>query len=184
MTPETALLEALALADRGVPCFPCAGSKAPAGAGGFKSAVRKLADVTELWRRHPGSLVGVPTGEVSGFDVLDIDPRNGGGEWLAAEASRLPRTRRHRTRSGGWHLLFRHRAGMRNSAGRIAPGVDVRAAGGYIIWWPAAGLSIENPETIAEWPAWLLDKLAPKTHGRRLSWSLARDMRPRRCSAP
>ena len=164
--PLTALREALALADRGIPCFPCANSKAPTGPGGFKSAARTMADVTGLWRQHPGALVGVPTGEASGFDVLDIDPRHGGETWLAAEAHRLPITRRHRTRSGGCHVLFRHREGIRNSAGRIAPGVDVRAAGGYIIWWPAAGLPIENPGALAEWPAWLLAQLGPKTLAR------------------
>lgn len=55
---------------------------------------------------------------------------------------------------------------MRNSAGRIAPGVDIRASGGYVVWWPAAGLPIENPATVAEWPAWLLDILAPRSQAR------------------
>jgi hypothetical protein len=165
---EAALLEAFALAERGIPCFPCAASKAPTIPGGFKSAASKLDGVSQLWRRHPGPLVGVPTGRPSGLDVLDIDPRNAGDQWLTTEQHRLPTTRTHRTRSGGWHFLFRHRLGIRNSAGRIAPGVDIRGAGGYIIWWPAAGLSVENPEALAEWPAWLFDQVAPKTQARPL----------------
>ena len=163
---QTAFLEALALAKRGTACFPCNVDKTPATPGGFKSAVHDVVEVAEIWRLYPGPLVGVPTGEASGFDVLDIDPRHGGDTWLAAEAYRLPITRTHRTRSGGCHVLFRHRAGMRNSAGRIAPGIDIRGTGGYVIWWPVAGLPVENPEAIAEWPEWLLNKLAPQSQAR------------------
>ena len=138
--PGQALAAALALVDQGLPCFPCAPTKCPATPSGFKDAISTREGLTELWRLYPGSLVGVPTGEASGLSVLDVDPRNGGGKWFAANRSSLPVTRVHRTRSGGVHLLFRHRAGLRCSAGKIAPGIDVRATGGYVIWWPAAGL--------------------------------------------
>ena len=37
-----------------------------------------------LWRRTPGPLVGVPTGAASGFDVLDIDIKTGGVDWLGS----------------------------------------------------------------------------------------------------
>jgi hypothetical protein len=67
----------------------------------------------------------------------------------------LPATRVHRTRSGGLHLLFRHHAGLKCSVGRIATGVDVRADGGYVIWWPAAGLPVLCRGPLAPWPAWL-----------------------------
>jgi hypothetical protein len=59
-------------------------------------------------------------------DALDIDPRHGGDVWYAANLSRLPRTRTHQTRSGGLHILFDHADGVRSSAGKIAPGIDVR----------------------------------------------------------
>jgi hypothetical protein len=114
-----------------------------------------------LWRRWSGDLIGVPTGPVNGFDVLDIDPRHGGDAWLSEYRFRLPTTRTHETRSGGLHILFQHAEGVRNSAGKIGAGVDVRGAGGYIIWWPAAGCSVEN-HALAEWPAWLLRVLIPQ----------------------
>jgi hypothetical protein len=31
---------------------------------------------------------------------------------------------------------------MRNSVGKIAKGVDVRAAGGFVIWWPRQGAPV------------------------------------------
>jgi hypothetical protein len=99
-------------------------------------------------------LVGVLTGEVNGFDALDIDLEALG--WRDQNRDRLPPTQVHTTRSGGWHFLFKHHPGMRNSASRIAPGVDVRADGGFIIWWAREGLPF-TPADLAEWPDWLLE---------------------------
>jgi hypothetical protein len=58
-------------------------------------------------------------------------------------------------------MLFRHKEGVRNSAGKIAPGVDVRGDGGYVIWWPAKGLPVTNAGALADWPAWLLAAINP-----------------------
>lgn len=154
-TNETALAKALELAGRGYPCFPCSKTKAPTTPHGFKDACRDRAAICVLWERHPGSLVGVPTGEVSGLSVLDIDARTGGYAWFLTNRTRLPETRVHRTRSGGLHLLFQHASSIKCSAGRIAPGVDVRSSGGYIIWWPAAGFPILSDAPLAPWPDWL-----------------------------
>jgi excisionase family DNA binding protein len=99
-------------------------------------------------------LVGVPTGDVHGFDVLDVDPR--GLEWLAAIEDSLPPTRRHQTKRGV-HLLFRHARDLTGSTDRIADGVDVRANGNYIAWWPRQGLAIVDAP-LAEWPPGLLEK--------------------------
>jgi hypothetical protein len=50
---------------------------------------------------------------------------------------------------------------MRSSAGKIAPGVDVRAEGGYVIWWPAAGFEVLSDDPLVPWPAWLDFLLSP-----------------------
>lgn len=152
--------QALRLARR-LPVFPCAENKRPCCPHGFKDSTRDPAAIRELWRLHPGPLVAWPTGEASGIDVLDVDPRHGGGDWLAESTDALPVTRRHQTRSGGFHILFRHAPGVRNSAGRIAPGVDVRGCGGYVIHWPATGCAVENERDLAEWPKWLLRLALP-----------------------
>jgi hypothetical protein len=151
----TALRAAMQL---GYPAFPCKADKTPACPHGFKDAALPEMGLATLWARYPGELVGVPTGATSGFDALDIDPRNGARAWYDANRGRLPATRIHRTRSGGLHVLFRHLAGLRNSNSKIAPGVDVRADGGYCIWWPGSGHEIRDGE-VQEWPLWLLPSL-------------------------
>ena len=152
---------ALILAAQGIPSFPCDHNKRPTCLKGFQAATGNAAGLRQLWGQYGGALVGVPTGEVSGFDVLDIDPRHGGDKWLADNADKLPVTRIHQTRSHGQHFLFKHRPGLRNSAGKIAPGVDVRADGGYIIWWPASGLPVLKDAPPAPWPEWVLQRLLP-----------------------
>ena len=134
--------------------FPCRADKAPLSRRGFKDAIKGV-----WWPRSP--LVGVPTGKRNDFDVLDVDGR-AGREWLARNA--IPPTRVHYTQRGA-HLLFAHATGLRCSTGRIADGVDVRAEGGYIVWWPREGLPIEDLE-IAVWPDWLLAKAMGPGRGR------------------
>jgi hypothetical protein len=124
-----------------LPCFPCSLDKRPLTAGGFRAAEK--IEPPGFW-----PLVGVPTGAVSGFDVLDIDPD--GLAWLTEHPLQ---TRRHRT-PRGFHLLFRHVDGLRCSAGRIARGVDVRAEGGFVIWWPREGLEVSGE--VGEWPEEIL----------------------------
>jgi bifunctional DNA primase/polymerase-like protein len=117
--------------DSGIPCFPCRSDKTPACRGGFRRATVAPELLTQLWRRYPGELIGVPTGEASGLFVVDVDSakRPEAGEWLQQVSPRLPETRRHQTRSGGLHLIFKHRSGLKTSAGKLAIGVDTRGKG-------------------------------------------------------
>lgn len=158
-----ALGGALALGSEGLPCFPVRADKAPATPHGFRDAMADPAGLRELWRRHPGPLVGVPTGEASGLDALDIDaPRHPeAAKWWTARLDDLPATCTHRTRSGGLHLLFRNRPGLRCWAGRPVAGVDGRADGGYVVWWPAVGEPMVCDAPPATWPRWLLYELTP-----------------------
>jgi hypothetical protein len=129
-------------------------NKAPACPNGLDDASSDRAAILDLWRRHPGPLIGVRTGEE--FSGLDIDRKHPEAvEWWFAHRDRLPQTRTHRTRSGGLHLLFAHRKGLRNSVSLIAKGVDTRGERGYLIWWPAAGLPVLRDAEFAPWPDWL-----------------------------
>jgi hypothetical protein len=156
-----ALNEALGLGQRNLPCFPCRADKRPSTPHGFKDASSDPNTIKYLWKTYPGALVGVPTGEVSGFDVLDIDARDNGRHWFSEHRADLLPSRAHRTKSGGLHLLFEHASGLRCSSNKIAPGVDVRGDGGYVIWWPAAGLPLLSDATTPRWPIWLLGRLLP-----------------------
>jgi len=161
-----ALTIALDLAAHGWPVFPCGRNKMPAiakhdGGRGFLDATRDPATIRAMFTRRNAVLVGVPTGEASGIDVLDIDPRHGGDAWEGANLYRLPETRTHQTQSGGRHLLFRHAQGVRNSASAIAPGVDVRGEGGYVIFPPSPGYSFTVDAAIANWPDALLTLVLP-----------------------
>jgi Bifunctional DNA primase/polymerase, N-terminal len=57
---------------------------------------------------------------------------------------------------GARHLIFRHSEDLRCSASKIAPGVDVRADGGYAVWWPREGFRVVSDAPVAEWPDWLV----------------------------
>src|SRR5215471_13739037 len=135
-----------------LPIFPCNLAKEPLSVHGFKSARRGA-----KWKGWP--LVGFPTGAKSGVDVLDIDPV--GRKWFDQNYDALPTTLAHSTQRG-LHLLFKHAPGFRCSTNKIAEGVDVRADGGYAIWWPATGLPIED-HLICEWPDWLLAEAKGRT---------------------
>jgi Bifunctional DNA primase/polymerase, N-terminal len=98
--------------------FPCrVADKKPCTPHGFKDASNDPARVTELWRRSPGGLVGIATGEPSGISVLDVDVQHDEARaWWWRHEHLLPTTRAYRTRRGGLHLYFKHTPSVRQSA--------------------------------------------------------------------
>ncbi|HTQ71208.1 MAG TPA: bifunctional DNA primase/polymerase [Acidocella sp.] len=144
----------------GLPVFPCKADKSPLTPRGFKDASADPAVIRRMFSVPGAKLIGTPTGAASGVVVVDIDIKDGarGMEWLNANSERLPFTRTHKTRSGGLHLLFLVPVGvhLRNSASRVAPGVDVRGEGGYIIVPPSDGYQVADPCDPADMPDWLI----------------------------
>lgn len=124
--------------------------------------------------------IGIICGERSGIFALDVDPRHGGDDTLAALErlhGKLPDTVEAITGGGGRHLIFRYPpltgATLANSAGQLGPGLDIRAQGGQIVAapsvhpetgaryeWEASSRPGEVP--IADPPRWLLDLLTEK----------------------
>lgn len=153
--------KAAPLLARGWPVFPCAASKQPLTRRGFKDATTDETIIAAWSARWPDALVGLPTGEASGLFVLDVDRHGDADGFATLEANGwpLPVTATHRTRSDGAHHLFQHVAGLRCNAGKLGRGLDVRGDGGYVIWWPAEGLAVENDGIFADVPQWLLDAL-------------------------
>jgi putative DNA primase/helicase len=108
--------------------------------------------------------VGVVTGPLSEILVLDVD----GPEGLAILEERgHPATPMARTGGGGLHLYFKHPDASIRTGIRVAPGLDVKAEGGYVVAPPSIGPTGEAYEWIispaeaepAEPPEWLLELL-------------------------
>lgn len=114
-----------------------------------------------------------------GLFVLDIDGEEGlvALEALETEYGELPQTWESITGSGGVHLIFRAEGlDIRNTASRIAPGVDIRGKNGQIIAPPSihpSGNFYEWEEGCAPWerdvaeaPEWLRNLAFEATKGR------------------
>ena len=137
---------------------------------GLKDAISDKAIVFNWWQQRPDANIAGATGPAFGL-ALDVDAGKGGDESLRdlqREHGELPPTPTSHTGGGGLHLIFAYpelAAGeiVKNKVG-IAPGVDVRAEGGYIILPPSLHISgrryvwdAENgPDTpMAPLPDWL-----------------------------
>lgn len=176
---------ALAYAARGWPVFPCNPlTKAPLtgrdvdeqgreipSSGGLKKATTDPFQIRKWWGATPNAMIGIPTGEKTGFWVFDID--NGDGKTglqslaeMGHDLSELMDTVAANTASGGYHCLFRFDPAqpIGNARGALRKHLDVRGEGGYII---AAGsvradgqryawLNPPDENEIADAPEWLL----------------------------
>jgi putative DNA primase/helicase len=108
--------------------------------------------------------VGIVTGPVSGVLVLDVDGVEGEAE---LRKHGHPPTPMVRTASGGMHLYFKHPQDEVRTRIRVAPGLDVKASGGYVVAPPSIGENgepytwIVSPEeaALAEPPEWLMAAL-------------------------
>lgn len=109
---------------------------------GVHDASKDEARVRDWFTRVPGANIGIATGAPSGFDALDVDPRNGGDDTLAdaeRKHGKLPDTALQLTGGGGYHYLLAHDPAVRlRSPGR---GIDVKSTGGYIVAEPSSHVS-------------------------------------------
>ena len=135
------------------PVFPCDVKKRPVCQGGFKAATQDPDEIERLFSTQGAALIGVPTGDISGLSVIDIDVRDGkqGEQWVKDNAELLGQTRVAETQSGGWHYYYKHSAGIRNRAG-IDGCVDVRGSGGYCVFPGSIGYKWLNDNDFAPFP--------------------------------
>ena len=148
-------MNAIDLASRGVPVFPCkVTDKSPHTKHGFKDATTDPARIKRWWSRWPDALIGVPTG--GKFVVVDVDLQHPEAQHWYGEAN-LPPTRMHVTLTlGGRHILFQPHDGIRCSASKVWRHVDTRGEGGFIIWWPAHGFEVMHGTVLAPVPDWIV----------------------------
>ena len=108
--------------------------------------------------------VGIVTGPLSSVLVLDVDGPEGEAE---LRKHGHPITPMARTARGGLHLYLKHPDHHVRTGIRVAPGLDVKAAGGYVVAPPSVGPSgrayewIVSPgeAELAEPPEWLMGLL-------------------------
>lgn len=139
-SPSDGLLleSALAYARMGYPVFPCVpGGKAPATKHGCKDATTDESRIRAWWQKQPSANIGLAT---AGLIVVDIDGAE--NPWLVDQPERrqtLAASPLSLTPSGGRHHVFRQPAGKSwgNSSGKLAPKVDTRGNGGYIVAPPS-----------------------------------------------
>jgi len=174
-------VEAILRLAQHVPVFPCRrqpeqvivrgesklmGAKSPLTLRGLHDATQDANQIRAWWGRWPDALVGVPTGSRTRLLVVDYDTHKAdiaAVDWIQRHATELLETKIHGTLNGGKHYLFRLPEGAeyRNGVcltleGVKRTGIDVRAEGGYIVWWPLHGGSVIGSEAIPL-PAGLVD---------------------------
>lgn len=152
----TALDAALTYTEMGLYVFPCNG-KQPLVQWGNESTTDPET-VRKWWTTWPEAGIGIDCGK-SGLVVVDLDVKgdaDGPGNWQRQiNGHKIPHTFNVHTPSGGWHGWYRDPARKyRNSAGLIAPGVDVRAVGGYVLAPGSPGYRwhAETPLSLSEIP--------------------------------
>ena len=150
------LAAALKYADSGLLIFPCNDKKRPLVNGGFYAATTDKAQIRAWWDEWPTALIGMPTGDATKTCVLDIDVKSGVDGYASILDWETLSPVIVQTRSGGAHIYFSNDPDVRNSAGKVAPGVDVRATGGYVIIPPSPGYEFLNGSLIgaAKLPSW------------------------------
>lgn len=139
---------ALDYAAKGYPVFPVGQDKRPR-VKWKEGATTDAETIRDWWRRWPLAMIGMPTGERSGVVVLDIDRKNGVDGLANLRAVGIDPYCLSpiiaATPSGGLHVFMRYSGPLKNSAGLLAEGVDIRGDGGYVVLPPSLP-SLERDE--------------------------------------
>jgi hypothetical protein len=133
--------------DKGWKLFPLKKhEKIPYTSHGFKDASSDYKQIEKWYRSFPGCNWGMATGDIV---VIDIDVHKGGE--LNAN---YPKTLMVQTANKGFHLYYSNpnKEDVRNSVEAIAPGVDVRGYGGYVV---------VPPSTLGAGKEYTWDKVVP-----------------------
>jgi hypothetical protein len=163
---------------QGIGCVKGAG-KHPRTRSGLRDASSNPDVIRAWWEKWPTANVVIATGGV--LVAIDKDPRHGGDESLAkleAKLGPLPRTRVVGTGGGGEHIYLAVPPGVHisSSSNKLAPGIDVKGEGGYVIAAPSTHRSGEpyfwkrlqlgdSPKLPAVWLAALTQAAVPLVTG-------------------
>ncbi|WP_338867957.1 bifunctional DNA primase/polymerase [Myxococcus stipitatus] len=148
--------------------------KHPRTRNGVKDATTDEAQLRTWWQQWPHANVAIATGALSGIDVVDVDAKAGGVaemEKQKTEHGDLPPTIVAQTSGGGYHAYFRY-TGLLSRSATLAPGVDTRGNGGYVIAPPSLHRTGERYSWVegstpaqaspADAPAWIREAARAK----------------------
>ena len=99
----------------------------------FQTRRASEAELRSWLQKWPEMNVGLVTGPISSLAVVDLDGLEG---MSFGRQKRLASGVTSKTGSGR-HLFYRWMGGLRNSASKIAEGVDIRGEGGYVVVAPS-----------------------------------------------
>jgi predicted P-loop ATPase len=128
-------------------------------------ASKDPAEIKRMFALHPEANIGIPTGIVNNIFVVDVDTRAGGHRHDGVLPGPVPDTLQAESPSGSMHYYFQYPGfAVKNSASKIAPGVDIRGDGGMVLAPPSVkgsgAYKWRNLGTpIAAAPQWLLDSI-------------------------
>jgi hypothetical protein len=162
--------QVLGMAARGWRLFPVMPrEKQPLVADWPHQATSDEAQLRFWLRRFADCNWGVATGPASGIFVLDVDGQQGQQSLRDLEGKGYVLSNTLKVRTGrGEHIYFEwppNGTVIRNSAGKLAPRLDIRGVGGYVIVPPSihpngtAYKCVDEEAPIAPAPEWLLGML-------------------------
>lgn len=134
----------LALGQAGRFIFPVGRDKKPLVSGWPEVGTTDEAQLRAWFDKGNAPNPAVITGHKSGFFCLDVDGEEGKASLDELESNNgpLPYDCVARTPSGGLHLYFEMpEFDLRNSASKLAPKLDIRANGGYVLVPPGQALN-------------------------------------------
>lgn len=168
---QSCLDAALGYAQRGWRVIPIvAGKKIPATPHGVKDATA-LADRIRSWyAKQPDNGLGVAGGGPARLVILDIDGDQGPTSLAGVELElgRLPETATVRTRNGGQHRYFTvperyDIAAIKSRVGSLAPKLDIRGPGTYVVAPPTKGYAWTHDREPAPLPDRWCERLVDKS---------------------
>ena len=155
---------ALAYLKNGFSIFPTRGKKPLVAWEKYQFERPTKQQVIEWWDKWPDADIGVVTGGISGIVVVDID----GGK-----VPQLPPTAVSQTSPGHFQYFFKYPGfSVKNSTKEIAPNLDIRGDGGFVVVPPSKHFNRETREqdftytwlispedaSFAELPDWIIEK--------------------------
>jgi hypothetical protein len=142
---------------RGWAVFPCRDKK-PLTAHGFKDATLDAEQIVKWWKTWPDAQPAIPTGAVTRLIIPESDGPQG-HEWASRQSDWPPTFTVQTSSPDNLHFYFRLPEGFKTkcSARLIAPQVDVRADGGYVIGPLAIHHKTRRPYTPLSWTTPIAD---------------------------